>query len=514
MKTSTRLVFSTILVTLALALTVWNIHGQSLRVTPTPDTWSAGGALPANVMRSVGVYFPTNGMLYAMGGRASDTAGSDRTVPLEYNPGTNAWAPKAGTYPDNQVNNMACGALTVAGTPQIYCVGGSAAGGTTATARVFSYNPVTETVTALTAADNWPGNSLGNILPGGFAVVSNKLYIVGGFQINTMMTQQTWQFDPTQPVGSRWLQRADYPVQRGYIPTTVINGLIYTAGGPSWDGTTLVDSADSFKYDPVANVWSAIANTPRAGGETRALAVNKRMWVLGGGRTTPNPSMQVDIYTPSTNTWTTGQPFATARRNFAADTDGSRVWLAGGYDSTGTGFLSSTERFLAPAATSAVSRKLHGGTPFDVNLPLTGNPGIECRNSGQAHTIIVNFGASVTVTGAQIIEGTGVVGSATASGSQVTVSLTGVTNAQRLTVLLNNVNDGVTTGDVAVTMGVLSGDTNGNGQVNAGDVSQTKSQIGSAVSAANFRNDVNVSNSITASDVSAVKTVVGTGLPQ
>jgi hypothetical protein len=42
------------------------------------------------------------------------------------------------TLPDNQMNNMACGVLSVSGTPSIYCVGGSAAGQTTATGRVFS----------------------------------------------------------------------------------------------------------------------------------------------------------------------------------------------------------------------------------------------------------------------------------------------------------------------------------------------------------------------------------------
>ena len=62
-----------------------------------------------------------------MGGRASDTAGSDFTHPFEYDPATNTWTTKAATYPDNQVNNMACGVLTDAGTPYIYCVGGSVA---------------------------------------------------------------------------------------------------------------------------------------------------------------------------------------------------------------------------------------------------------------------------------------------------------------------------------------------------------------------------------------------------
>ena len=56
------------------------------------------------------------------------------------------WTIKSATYPDNQVSNMACGILTESGTTYIYCVGGSAGGQTTATDRVFRYNPVTDTI--------------------------------------------------------------------------------------------------------------------------------------------------------------------------------------------------------------------------------------------------------------------------------------------------------------------------------------------------------------------------------
>ena len=86
-----------------------------------------------------------------------------------------------------------------------------------------------------------------------------------------------------------------------------------------------------------ANTIGSIAAIPRATGETRALSFNGQMLVMGGGRVAPNPSNEVDIYDPGTNTWTTGSPvpaFATARRNFPTDTDGTpRIWLAGGYDS-------------------------------------------------------------------------------------------------------------------------------------------------------------------------------------
>jgi len=54
------------------------------------------------------------------------------------------------------------------------------------------------------------------------------------------------------------------------------------------------------------------------------------------------------------------------------------------------------------------------------------------------------------------------------------------------------VNDGTTTGNLDIPMGVLVGDTTGNGTVNASDVAQTKANSGQAANASNFRTDVNV----------------------
>jgi hypothetical protein len=99
------------------------------------------------------------------------------------------------------------------------------------------------------------------------------------------------------------------------------------------------------------------------------------------------------------------------------------------------------------------------------------------------------------------------------SGSQVTVNLTGVTNVQRITVTLFNVNDGTHMGNVPVSMGVLIGDVNGNAVVNASDVSLTKAQVGQVVSGSNFREDVNANGTISATDVTQVKANVGTALP-
>jgi plastocyanin/N-acetylneuraminic acid mutarotase len=315
-----------------------------------PSGWSAGSNLPSVGVRLVGVYFEANTKFYAMGGRSADTAGSDFTHPFEYDPSGNSWTTKSATYPDNQVNNMACGVLSDAGTPYVYCVGGSAAGATTATDRVFRYNPVTDALT--TVAAPWPGALGGTTLPGGFSVFHNKLYIVGGFTINPAAAVNTiWEFTPGT---NTWVQKnAVLPAARAYIPTTTIGSFIYTGGGSDVQSGLLVDATDSFRYDPTGDSIITIAPIPRATGETRALKFNGLMLVMGGGRTAPNPSNEVDIYDPGTNAWTTGSPvpaFVTGRRNFPTDSDGTtRIWLTGGYDTTGLP-VASTEVFCAAGA--------------------------------------------------------------------------------------------------------------------------------------------------------------------
>src|SRR5438445_8989181 len=206
-----------------------------------------------------------------MGGRTADVACSGCQHVRRYSPTKNPWAQLNVTLPDNQMNNMACGVLAVSGTPLIYCVGGSAAGQTTATARVFFYNPATDTATTLTSADNWPGDAAGTILPGGFAVTNNKLYILGGFNINVASTNQIWQFDPTAAVGAKWLQRVNTPEGIMYAPTAAIGGIIYVGGASDFQGGLVIDTTNSFSFDPVANSTGTIAAIPRATGETRTL---------------------------------------------------------------------------------------------------------------------------------------------------------------------------------------------------------------------------------------------------
>jgi hypothetical protein len=171
---------------------------------------------------------------------------------------------------------------------------------------------------------------------------------------------------------------------------------------------------------------------------------------------------------------------------------------------------------------AAASRKVHGTTgTFDINLPLTGNPGIECRSGGATgnYTLVLTFSNGLAgVNAANVTAGIGSVVSSGMDGHDAhnyIVNLTGVTTDQNLVVSLSNISDldGNLLAGVSVPISVLVGDTNADRFTDAVDVSQTKSQSGKAVTNANFREDVNVDGFIDAVDVSLVKSKSGTALP-
>jgi hypothetical protein len=170
---------------------------------------------------------------------------------------------------------------------------------------------------------------------------------------------------------------------------------------------------------------------------------------------------------------------------------------------------------------SMASRKTHAdaGT-FDIDLPLTGSPGIECRSGGANgdYTLVFTFANPLTtVDGVSVTNGTG-----TATGNIDTndahnyiVNLTGVTNAQRISVSLTNVSDsaGKFSASVPVSMGVLIGDVNATGRTDSGDVTQVRNHTVSVPDQQTFRFDVNVSGRIDAGDVTVTRNASVTVLP-
>ena len=170
---------------------------------------------------------------------------------------------------------------------------------------------------------------------------------------------------------------------------------------------------------------------------------------------------------------------------------------------------------------TVVSRKTHGTAgPFDITLPVSATAGIECRSGGasSAHTLIFTLDRNVNAAGtATATQGTAIVGTPTIgpNPNQVSVALTGVTNAQHMVITLNGVQDATaaTINNLVARMDVLLADTTADGSVNSGDIAQTKSQSGNTVTSSNFREDVTTDGFLNSGDIGLVKSKSGTALP-
>ena len=186
----------------------------------------------------------------------------------------------------------------------------------------------------------------------------------------------------------------------------------------------------------------------------------------------------------------------------------------------------------------AVSRKTHGDAgAIDIELPLTGSPGVECRSG--THQVILTFAGPVKLLPSATSSGskraaffwtdidasgnaTHQTGTPTVSGDgtdTITLDLVGAPNARTITVALFGIRDGVNDGDgthmsdVGFRMGVLLGDTNGDRAVNSGDALQTRNRSGQVTNAGNFRSDVNLDGVINSGDALVVRNNSGQGLP-
>ncbi|MDQ6859858.1 MAG: dockerin type I domain-containing protein [Verrucomicrobiota bacterium] len=171
---------------------------------------------------------------------------------------------------------------------------------------------------------------------------------------------------------------------------------------------------------------------------------------------------------------------------------------------------------LPPTPSAVVSRKLHNGAPFDIPLPLTGSSGVECRSGGATndYQLVFTFPSAVSFTSASVTSGMGTVSSSSGNGTTtVTVDLTSITDAQRITVTLLGVSNGTTMGDVGVQIGMLVGDANGDGVINSADATITRNTSGQATDATNFRADYNTDGFINSADATIVRNRSGSGLP-
>ena len=169
----------------------------------------------------------------------------------------------------------------------------------------------------------------------------------------------------------------------------------------------------------------------------------------------------------------------------------------------------------SPQMQRAVSRRLHSSVPYDIPLPQTGGGGIECRQLANGVTLVLTFDIPIASANAAVTAGVASVVSTTAASNTLLINLSGVSNAQALTIAVTNIvpTGGGAAGNAIVNFRVLEGDTNGSGMVTAADVATEKFLIGLQVDGSNFRADNNNNGFITAADVALCKLRIALSVP-
>jgi N-acetylneuraminic acid mutarotase len=115
----------------------------------------------------------------------------------------------------------------------------------------------------------------------------------------------------------------------GLMATTEPDGRIYVLGGMT-SQNVVVNTVDV--YDPTSNTWSAVAPMPIAVAEGATVSgTNGLIYVIGGYDDNYNQLHTVQVYNPTSNSWSTAAPLPTTRFAPAAvvGPDGS-IYVFGG----------------------------------------------------------------------------------------------------------------------------------------------------------------------------------------
>lgn len=206
------------------------------------------------------------------------------------------------------------------------------------------------------------------------AASPGRLHCLGGLGASGVLNTH----EIYDPVMDSWGMAAPLPTARlSLAAVTGSNGLVYVLGGQT--GSEVVATVEA--YDPASEQWVSPAPEPMPTPRTRLAAVTGHdglIYAIGGdgsavtlpgGATAAVPLDTVEVYSPSTNSWTTGPSLPAPRWGLAAAVgpDGL-IYAIGGFDAASGDIAAQTTVYsynpADPAAGWALQAPLLTGQAF------------------------------------------------------------------------------------------------------------------------------------------------------
>jgi hypothetical protein len=363
---------------------------------------------------------------------------------------------------------------------------------------------------------------------------NGKVLVAGGFN-GSAVSASAELFDPAGGTNGSWTAPASLNTAREQHTATLLpNGMVLIAGGSG--SSSVLTSAELYDIGLgfVRPDWQpqiATATSPLISSLTLTGSRFQGISQASGGNfqdsSTNYPLVQLRSIDNSQVAFLPVDPTAGWSNTSFTSTPVNNFPPGPALVTVFTNGIPSDSKYLVVRPPSVVSRMIHGSitTPpyFDIDLPLTGTRGVECRSSAGNYTLVFTFVNNLTsVASASVSSGTGSVNSTVLgpnanlnlTANQYQVNLTGVSNQQYITITLHTVQDSAgNNGDVVgPQMGVLIGDVDASGHVDAGDVGAIQQVNSQTANASNFRADVDASGHIDAGDIGVTQSNNSTGL--
>ena len=133
----------------------------------------------------------------------------------------------------------------------------------------------------------------------------------------------------------KWESRADMPVPKASYSAVALNGRIYVIGGLAAPGG-MTGSVEI--YDPNANRWTAGKDMPTARSRATLLVLDGKIYALGGKTKDATVTDAVEAYDPANNSWSAKRPLSRPAMGVAAAVANGKIYKLKGTHLDGAKF--------------------------------------------------------------------------------------------------------------------------------------------------------------------------------
>src|SRR5215216_3827086 len=204
----------------------------------------------------------------------------------------------------------------IPGNSKIYNIGGFGASGQTTTTRIYDITTNTWTTGA-------PIPEPAGLTDHATAYSNGKIYVAGGYNGSAVLSTLRIYDIAT----NSWTTGAPMP-NAVFLPGFgIINGKLYIAGG----GNLSTQFNTLYIYDIATNAWTTGPVIPTSVLGAGSAVYQGKLYVFGGAAPFPTTTTITQIYDPATNSWSSGPPMNVSRLWFyGAAVDNTSIVAPGG----------------------------------------------------------------------------------------------------------------------------------------------------------------------------------------